>query len=400
MTKTSSFTNLVNGSTVSVHVDAQSPPNATPSSIFSIDGRICTAGAVINNSADFDPIPGGNCAGHPFNAQSDALVSVPVDPPNKVGDLSFRVGVGTDTYDNGGTPVTITCGPSHPCKLVLQLLVPSGFVYTSFALGYTGGATVPGAPTGATAVGGNAQATVSWTAPASDGGSAIDSYTVTASPGGQTCPWTTGPLSCVVSGLANGTPYTFTVKAHNALGTGPASSASNQVTPAATGSYFHPLAPVRILDSRPPPSQVGPYATPWTGGQKRDVSVGGLTGVPANADAVVLNVTVTDTTGSSFLTHVAYRCGPAHRLQPELDAGQDHPQRSHRQARHRWGQRRQDLGVQPVGHRERHRRCGRLLRRHPGRRLHRAGSVSGARLAAPAVAGGSVRHPVDRGAET
>ena len=32
------------------------------------------------------------------------------------------------------------------------------------------------------------------------------------------------------------------------------------------------------------------------------MTVGGLVGVPAIADAVVLNVTVTDTTGSSFLT--------------------------------------------------------------------------------------------------
>ena len=301
VTKTSSFTGLVNGSTVSVHVDAQSPPNATPSSIFSIDGRICLASAVINNTADFDPIPGGNCAGHPFNAQSDALVQVPVDPPNKVGDLSFRVGVGTDTYDNGGTPVTITCGPANPCKLVLELLVPSGFVFTSFPLGYAGGATVPGAPTGVAAVAGTASAAVSWTAPASNGGAAIDGYTATASPGGQTCSWTTGPLSCTVAGLANGTPYTFTVLAHNTIGNGPASSASNSVIPTASGNYFHPVSPVRVLDSRSA-TQVGPYNSPWGFGTVRDVAVGGVSGIPVDAAAVVLNVTVTDTTLASFLT--------------------------------------------------------------------------------------------------
>ena len=32
------------------------------------------------------------------------------------------------------------------------------------------------------------------------------------------------------------------------------------------------------------------------------MAVGGVSGIPADADAVVLNVTVTDTTGGSFLT--------------------------------------------------------------------------------------------------
>ncbi len=91
---------------------------------------------------------------------------------------------------------------------------------------------VPGAPGSVTATAGDGQAVVSWTAPASDGGSPITGYTVTASPGGRTCQ-TTGALSCTVTGLTNGTEYTFTVKAANAVGTGPASAASAGVTPAA-----------------------------------------------------------------------------------------------------------------------------------------------------------------------
>ena len=93
-------------------------------------------------------------------------------------------------------------------------------------------ATAPGAPTNASAVAGDAQATVSWDAPASDGGSAITGYTVTSSPDGKTCT-TTGATNCVVGGLTNGTPYTFTVTATNAVGTGPASGASAAVTPQA-----------------------------------------------------------------------------------------------------------------------------------------------------------------------
>ena len=66
-------------------------------------------------------------------------------------------------------------------------------------------------------------------APASNGGAAITSYTVTSSPGGFTESGTASPLT--VTGLTNGTSYTFTVKATNAAGDGPPSAPSNAVTP-------------------------------------------------------------------------------------------------------------------------------------------------------------------------
>ena len=77
------------------------------------------------------------------------------------------------------------------------------------------------------ASGGDGQATVSFSAPATNGGAAISSYTVTASPGGRTATGSASPLT--VTGLTNGTSYTFTVTATNALGTGPASAASNSM---------------------------------------------------------------------------------------------------------------------------------------------------------------------------
>ncbi|MBI4338494.1 MAG: S8 family serine peptidase [Chloroflexi bacterium] len=94
--------------------------------------------------------------------------------------------------------------------------------------------TVPGAPTGVTATAGNAQATVSWSAPASNGGSAITGYAVTGSPGGSCS--VGNVVSCTVTGLTNGVTYIFTVKATNAVGTGPASAPSNAVTPTAPAS--------------------------------------------------------------------------------------------------------------------------------------------------------------------
>jgi Galactose oxidase-like, Early set domain/Fibronectin type III domain/Glyoxal oxidase N-terminus len=101
-----------------------------------------------------------------------------------------------------------------------------------------GAPTAPGAPSGVTATAGNASASVTWTAPY-NGGSTITSYTITPYTGGvaqQATAVTGSPpaTSAAVTGLTNGTSYTFTVSATNAVGTGSASAPSNAVTPSAT----------------------------------------------------------------------------------------------------------------------------------------------------------------------
>jgi len=113
--------------------------------------------------------------------------------------------------------------------------------------------TVPGAPTIGTATGGNAQASVTFSAPASDGGSAITGYTVTSDPGSFTGTGASSPVT--VTGLSNGTAYTFTVTATNANGTGSASAASNSVTPWTCGNA--------LVDSRDSKS----YSTVLIGSQ-------------------------------------------------------------------------------------------------------------------------------------
>jgi hypothetical protein len=90
-------------------------------------------------------------------------------------------------------------------------------------------ATVPAVPLGVSARAGNASATVNFSAPTDDGGSPITGYVVTASPGGGTATGATSPLT--VTGLVNGTSYTFAVKAVNSVGESAASAPSVGVTP-------------------------------------------------------------------------------------------------------------------------------------------------------------------------
>jgi hypothetical protein len=88
--------------------------------------------------------------------------------------------------------------------------------------------TEPGTPVGVAGSAGNASVDLSWTAPADDGGSAV-TYTATSTPGGLTC--TTTSTSCRVTGLTNGTSYTFSVTATNSVGSSASSSATSALTP-------------------------------------------------------------------------------------------------------------------------------------------------------------------------
>jgi hypothetical protein len=118
------------------------------------------------------------------------------------------------------------------------------------------------------------------------------------------------------STVLTGLPAVLTViavEAVNAAGAGPATAIEIRAEP---GGTFHSLSPSRILDTRDgtggvPSRPIGPGGT-------LSVQVAGRGGVPATAvSAVVLNVTVTDTTAASFLT--VYPTGVARPLVSNLN---------------------------------------------------------------------------------
>lgn len=160
---------------------------------------------------------------------------------NAAASVTFTpVGTLGTSYTVTSSPGGVTAKGSASPVAVTGLSSNTSYQFTVYSENATGASgysslsnsvtvtSVPQAPTIGTATAGNAQATVSFT-PNATGGKAVTSYTVTSSPGGLTGTGSASPIT--VTGLTNGTAYTFTVTATNANGTSAASAASNSVTP-------------------------------------------------------------------------------------------------------------------------------------------------------------------------
>lgn len=223
----------------------------------------------------FTVVAGNDFGESPPSAASDAVVpvAVPVKPTAvtaTAGDTSATVSWQSQ-YVSEEVAFTVSSAPgSKTCTTTGSLTcdvsgLVNGTAYTfqveaSNANGASGSsavsntvipAGVPLPPSAPTALPGNSSAQISWAAVAGNG-SSVTGYTVIASPGGEACA-TSGALTCTVAGLANGTAYTFTVTASNAIGRSQASPSSAAVTPEA------PFTPTPIPTPSPTPS---PTPTP------------------------------------------------------------------------------------------------------------------------------------------
>ena len=246
----------------------------------------------------------------------------------------------------GGLNATNASGSaSYTFYYTMPLAAALGSVHTLYAVARLGGSSNGGAgggwkhalnlsvtattgppspPTIGTATAGNAQASVSFTAPVSDGGSPIISYTAIAEPGGLTGTGTALPI--VVGGLTNGTTYTFRVKAANAVASGDYSAPSNAVTPGAP-----PGPPTNVSATRGNAEATVMFSPPASSGTGSISSYevtstpGGFTAMGSGSPLVVTGLsngvayTFTVTATSAFGPGIA--SSPSNSVTPEPIAG-------------------------------------------------------------------------------
>lgn len=177
---------------------------------------------------------------------SDGSLIVSWTAPNNNGSAITGYGVGASpggqTCSTGATGTSciitgLTNGTLYTVAVVATNAAGNG--QPGSAMGSPKG--VPGAPGAATATAGDQNAVINWTAASANGGT-ITGYTVVSAPGSSMCTAPVGATSCTVSGLTNGTSYTFTVMATNEVGQGVAATTAAVVPKAVPSAPKSPTA--------------------------------------------------------------------------------------------------------------------------------------------------------------
>ena len=292
-------TKQVDGSTTSVLVDGLTNGSPYTFTVFATNDRGAGAASAASDAVTPHTVPGA-----PTNVQGtpgDGTVTLTWEAPASTGGNPISEYVvtaspgGAEKKVNGdaltavvdgltnGTPYTFTVGAKNAAGTT-----------TSPATAEITPRTVPGVPTSVAVARGDQEATVTWAAPASDGGNPISGYVVTVTPGNTVHEVASGVTSKAVTGLTNGTEYTFTVAAKNAAGTGTASdgvTATPAGLPAApasvTATAGHAAATVSWAASAANGSPVTKYTVTSTpGGIVKEVTSGTSTTMTGLTDGV------------------------------------------------------------------------------------------------------------------
>ena len=184
----------------------------------------------------------GSASGSAGSSLSMTLVVPQVDydvDDSTVTSVSFGDDTATGLTAVAGDAWTLTV-PAGSGTVPVTVTFNGGLTASAgtFTYGSTPGPNPPAptpasAPLDVTATAGDASATVTWKAPTSSGSYPMTTYQAISTPPGRTCLVSAPALTCAVTGLANGTAYTFTVQALTGAGWGAPSSPSNTVTPRA-----------------------------------------------------------------------------------------------------------------------------------------------------------------------